>query len=469
MTDDKNLSSFEKKVLSGLALCGLNPSLVSNEAPLGLAVSGGADSMSLLLSLSNIFPPALLKVITVDHGIRSEEESSGDAEFVKSFCQKKSIFCQIYEIPQGKIFSLAQERKRGVEEAARYQRYQAFNQFIEKYKLSALCLAHNQNDMLETLLMRFLQGGGSETLGGIAFRRGKIIRPLLKIPRNQIEEYLTQNNLSWRTDATNFDTKYLRNKIRNQLIPLLEENFEGWQKNLLTVAKKSFYDDEILSSLTQKKVDRVEFSPESFKIPAGLFFEENFALQRRIFYSCLNKIGFDSRFPFRLFEEISEWNKKNQAQITFENLKVTLKDGFIQSSLVKENESQKIWEGFSYILTGPHQQIQVNSTSLKSLPLLENDPEEGKVLVKNGEKSLEVKIKYPCLVRSLESGDRILDSKGRLKKVTDILSNWKIKEKDRSQVIIIELLEKGSEPLIKALLAFPISDKNWIVEDSKLG
>lgn len=130
------MCSFEEKVLNGIKKCG-----ISNLSGLkiGAGVSGGADSISLLISLSNILSPLglTLYVITVNHNIRAKEESSGDANFVLNLCKNLSdkgflIKAKCYEIEEGQVSALAKERSGGIEDAARELRYEAFESFIKK-------------------------------------------------------------------------------------------------------------------------------------------------------------------------------------------------------------------------------------------------------------------------------------------------------------------------------------------------
>ena len=149
------MCDFEKKVKDSLIECGVE---VSENAPshtprVGVAVSGGADSISLLLALSQLFSP--LYVITVNHNIRPAEESRGDVDFVLEVCEKlrrggtSEINCDVVELERGEVERAAAERGGGIDEAARHLRYAAFGRFVTERGLDALCLAHNRNDQLE--------------------------------------------------------------------------------------------------------------------------------------------------------------------------------------------------------------------------------------------------------------------------------------------------------------------------------
>ena len=169
----------------------------------------------------------------------------------------------VCELEKGQVAALADKKSIGIEAAARELRYEAFENFIVQKDLKCLCLAHNKNDQLETLLMRFLQGAGTQSRSGIPQVRGKYVRPLLNIERAQIEEYLTQKNISWRNDSTNSDTSYLRNRIRSDLVPVLNEKFSGWDKAVLTGAQKAADDAEVLEGwpFDRLREERIISSP----------------------------------------------------------------------------------------------------------------------------------------------------------------------------------------------------------------
>jgi len=174
----------------------------------------------------------------VEHGLRPAEESQGDAEFVLEFCRNNGIECRIENIPPGKITALARRRGIGIEAAARYFRHRALlkeaNRLGDK---TLILLAHTKNDLLETALMRILRGAGSAGLSAMPIKRGRLLRPLLKMTRTDVVEYLKTKNISWREDSTNIDEKYLRNRIRRTLIPLLNEAFPSWESGIFGMAE----------------------------------------------------------------------------------------------------------------------------------------------------------------------------------------------------------------------------------------
>lgn len=185
------------------------------------AVSGGADSMCLLLMLLAIQQEKRYRlcVTHVEHGIRGEE-SRKDARFVEKFCNEKKIPCKIF-CCQAEIY--AREHKMTVEEGARKLRYEFLEQAAAEFGADKIAVAHNQNDCAETMLFHLARGCALKGLGSIPPVRGKIIRPLLCVDRKEIETYLAEKNQEFCSDKTNEELDYTRNKIRHQILPVLEE------------------------------------------------------------------------------------------------------------------------------------------------------------------------------------------------------------------------------------------------------
>lgn len=182
-----------------------------------VAVSGGADSMLLLNFLITVRDKygITLAAAHVEHGIRGED-SVKDAEFVEDFCRSHNVEFHLLAINASEE---AKANKIGVEEYSRKRRYEFFNS-IECDKIAT---AHNLTDNVETALFRLARGSGLKGMCGIPPVRDKIIRPLIDVSSAEIREYCNKHNISYRTDATNFDNDYSRNYIRNEIIPSFAE------------------------------------------------------------------------------------------------------------------------------------------------------------------------------------------------------------------------------------------------------
>lgn len=468
-------SLFEKKVLSGLAASGIDVSAVSEKSPLGLAVSGGADSVSLLVSLSSVFDSSFLRVITIDHGIRPEEESGGDADFVKDLCKKIGIFCHVEKIPRGYIEGLSKKSSQSVEALARKVRYEAFASFIKNENLLALCLAHNQNDLCETVIMRFLQGSGSEGLSGIPRVRDKYVRPLLELSRSEIEAYLRKKNQAWRTDATNSDIKYLRNRIRNVLVPVLNENFPGWQKGLISGSKKAASDEDFLTGLLEIPADKACRDNKScIRIDRSYFYSLHPAIGRRVFFDCLNKIGFGARFPYRCFEEILSWRNAGEKEVFFENVRVSLDSKNLVIEICGKNfpaEKASLEGGFYFVFRKAGDCAECGDFLIRAQATHGSACHSLSFLAKNpGPESFSLDVSLPLLVRSFIAGDEIKTSLGEFKALSDIFTDWKVPAPLREKALVIELLpsKKCRDSFLKAFIASHLGFKNWIVEEAKL-
>jgi tRNA(Ile)-lysidine synthase len=190
-----------------------------------VAVSGGADSVALLLALAETAPQIGLvpAVAHVHHGIRGEEADE-DSRFVAELAG--SLGLEVWE-HRVKTPAVAREKKQTVEEAARELRYAWFRELLVRGKADAVATAHTLDDQAETVLHRLMRGAWTEGLGGIhpvvECAPGVILRPFLKTRREEIRQWLRQQGQAWREDTTNQDTTYTRNRIRQDLMPQLAE------------------------------------------------------------------------------------------------------------------------------------------------------------------------------------------------------------------------------------------------------
>ena len=185
------------------------------------AVSGGADSMCLLHLLSALAETGSFQVCAAHyhHQLRGGE-SDRDAAFVARWCEERAISCTI---GTGDVAAEARRLGQGVEETARQMRYEFLRGAADAMGCGRIATAHNADDNLETLLLHLTRGAGLHGLAGIPPRRGPLVRPLLTTPRADIEAYLETNCIHHVEDSTNSDTKYARNKLRRQVIPVLRE------------------------------------------------------------------------------------------------------------------------------------------------------------------------------------------------------------------------------------------------------
>lgn len=197
--------------------------MIQNGDGIVIGLSGGPDSLTLLHLFSHIKDQYNLKLYAahINHNLRGEE-SEEDQKFVEEICDKWGI--PLF-IENSDINKIAEDKKVSLEEAGRQVRYDFFERVRIKTDSNKISVAQNKNDNAETILMRITRGTGIEGLSGIKPVRDNIIRPLIEIGRDEIENYCSENNLQPRIDSTNFKKIYTRNKIRLELIPYIKNEF----------------------------------------------------------------------------------------------------------------------------------------------------------------------------------------------------------------------------------------------------
>ena len=197
--------------------------LIDKKDRVVVGVSGGPDSICLLHVLNSLKKELDFEIFVahVNHMIRKEADE--ETKYVEDFCKKLGIECFVKRID---VEELAKSKKKGTEETGREVRYSFFYEVLEKAGAQKIATAHNLNDKVETVLLNIIRGSGTSGLKGIeAIRDGIFIRPLIGTPREDIEDYCTKNKLEPKIDKTNMENIYRRNKVRNELIPYIQKEF----------------------------------------------------------------------------------------------------------------------------------------------------------------------------------------------------------------------------------------------------
>jgi tRNA(Ile)-lysidine synthase len=219
-----------------------------------VALSGGADSTALLDLLSRL--PGLsprLVAAHLNHCLRGAE-SDRDEEFVRSLAEHYRI---PLECRRADVKEYARRERLNLEDAGRRTRIDFLSELRDSWQATAVALAHHADDQAETVLMRLLRGAGPGGLAGMPYRNGrKFIRPLLGVARDELAAYLAERGLTWREDASNQDTAFLRNRIRHDLLPLLEQYNPAIRERLAATAAVLTDEHHLLNQLAQEAVDR---------------------------------------------------------------------------------------------------------------------------------------------------------------------------------------------------------------------
>lgn len=233
------------------------------------AVSGGADSMALLFAMYLLREKleVTLEAAHFNHGLRGEE-SDRDEAFVRAFCQR-------FEIPLHCGRGQVSAGQKGLEAAAREARYG----FLETLP-GKIATAHTADDNAETVLMHLVRGTGLKGLGGITPVRGKLIRPMLGLTRQEVLDFLEEYHVAYVTDSTNETDGFLRNRLRHRVMPLLKEENPRIAENLSAMALKLRQDEQALSTLAGQTL-----------LPVSQLREQPAAIQSRQLAAFLERSG----------------------------------------------------------------------------------------------------------------------------------------------------------------------------------
>ncbi len=267
----------------------------------GVAVSGGADSVALLRLLLELRSElgTVLSVVHFHHGIRGAE-ADADAEFVAGLASSHELELRS---GSGDVPAHARARRASLETAARELRYQFFAKLLQSGAVDKIATGHTLDDQAETVLMKTLRGAGTRGLAGIypALHSG-MVRPLLGVRRRELEEYLRALGQEWREDSTNRDRRHLRNRVRHELLPLLEREFNPEVTRVLAETAEVARAEE---EFWQREVERL--LPEVCSAGGGSLqlkplLAQPLAMQRRLVRAALERAG--AGFDFRHGEEM---------------------------------------------------------------------------------------------------------------------------------------------------------------------
>jgi tRNA(Ile)-lysidine synthase len=219
---------------------------------IGVAVSGGADSVALLRLLLELRDALgiVVSVVHLNHQLRGRAADS-DERFVAKLAETYGIE---FFAERANVAAKAKREKLNLEDAARRVRYKFFASLVEQAKVQRVATAHTADDQAETVLAHILRGSGLAGIGGIHAVSGDVVRPLLGIRRKALRVYLKDAKQTWREDATNRDTTKLRARIRKKLIPLLEKQFQpATVEHLATLAGFAREDDSFLQAAAESR------------------------------------------------------------------------------------------------------------------------------------------------------------------------------------------------------------------------
>ena len=249
-----------------------------------LALSGGIDSMVLAYLL--LKTKVQFVAAHCNFHLRGEE-SDGDEKFVRDFAEKNGIQCFVMHFETEKY---AAENGISIEMAARDLRYSWFEELRQQLNYDKIAVAHHADDQVETFFINLLRGAGLNGLKGMKPQNGVIIRPLLWASREQIRKYAVENHIVWRDDHTNAESVYLRNKIRNQLLPTFDELHPEARQGLYKSLKHLASENELYRGLLKEKLSQIVVLKDDCQIVDKQYFVNNFQL----LFEWLRQFGYNT-------------------------------------------------------------------------------------------------------------------------------------------------------------------------------
>ncbi|HEY6968454.1 MAG TPA: tRNA lysidine(34) synthetase TilS [Candidatus Angelobacter sp.] len=307
-----------------------------------VAVSGGADSVALLRALLELRGElgAVLAVAHFNHKIRGAE-ADADEQFVRQLAQEfqMQFYCGSADAP-----AYAREQKMSLETAARELRHAWFAELVHGNKADKIATAHTQDDQAETVLMRILRGTGTRGLAGIAPRQVKksLIRPLLSVTRHEVEEFMKHLEQSWRDDSSNTDLRHVRNRVRHELMPVLQRDYNPALRQTLADiaevarAEEDYWEKELIElkarlvrSGKPSRSGRSNRQELVLAVDLSAFVGQPLAVQRRLLRAIAEDLG--ATLEFKHIQEVLELARRKKA-----GLELELPSGLVARNSMRE-------------------------------------------------------------------------------------------------------------------------------------
>ena len=432
-------NSFFKKVIEAIG----NYRMLHNVTTVIAALSGGADSVSLLHFLwsnSNRLNISV-RAAHVNHNLRGEE-SERDEAFVRKLCAEMGIPIDVLSVD---IAAEAAKTKLGIEECGRQVRYDFFKSLTDKYPASVTATAHTASDNAETVLLNITRGCGLQGLCGIPPKRAGVIRPLINCLRSDIELYCSENKLSYVTDSTNLSDNYTRNKIRLNVIPQLRSINPSFEYAVSRLSALSMSDCEIIDKFTDIQRSKITVGESSLDI--SMLIESGRALSSHIIHKQIEEV-FDIIVEKRHIDLILDIIERGRGAVEIKNNKrVRAENGlllFESDYLIDRDSSNEnkfeipLRAGISFDYNGKHysvsDKIEINCE--------ENCKINKKLLIDCVSCDI---ISDDTKIRTRRSGDKFtLPGRGCTKTVKKLFSEMKLDKEDRDTRLLVA---NGSEVL----------------------
>jgi tRNA(Ile)-lysidine synthase len=305
----------------------LSKKLFYKNQKIGIGVSGGGDSVLLFYFFKNIQKEFNLDLVVLHFNHKIRPDSDDDEVFVENLAKKHNVY---FFSDRADVLEISRQKNTNLEEQARLLRYDFFNKCKKKFNLDKIATAHTKNDLIETFLINLIRGSSLDGLVSLKPSRAFYIRPMLFLEKAQIINYLNENNLHYKTDTTNFDTNYTRNKIRIELM----ETLKIYNPNILS----TLYKEIELLSIDSQSLNYIAF--ENFaqsctflknKALINLkFLSNDYAISSRVLKKAVSKItGSYYSLSYNNINRLMDVIKSNKILVLRKHIKAYKQNNFL--------------------------------------------------------------------------------------------------------------------------------------------
>lgn len=406
--------NFEKKVSEYINA----GRLISHDDTVLVALSGGADSVCLLRVLMALDFRCV--AMHCNFHLRGEE-SDRDQRFVEQLCGGLGVELLVTHFD---TVGYASSNKVSIEMAARELRYDWFEQSRKKYSPAVIAVAHHKDDSVETFLLNLMRGTGINGLKGISPKNGFVVRPLLCVGRKEVTGYLDSLSQDYVTDSTNLESEYKRNKVRLELIPLMETINPSVKDAVMTTAEHLRQASEIYAKSVRESISRVM---ERDRIYILRLLEET--SPQTVLFEILSQYGFNSRQVADIFGNLS--GTSGRAYYSSSKKLLRDRDVLIISDLAETGDKEQVYDFFNTVAYLPEAAISYAIEDYDKNYVIDKDSRYGYVDFD--------KLPDRCIyARRWREGDRFVPFGMRgSKKISDFLTDIKMNQNDKDNVFVV--------------------------------
>ena len=429
------MTVFRKHSVVSEVECSLQRAGIEHVDRLLVACSGGADSTALLSALFEVrdSSSSAIAACYFDHGLRDRDEVYREQELLRKTCRRLGIELLSGGVEPGVIDRIASTARRGIEDACREERYRFLHRTMQDGGFIRILLGHTRNDQAETVIQRLFEGSGPGGISGIPADEPPLLRPLINVERSEIVDYLELRSIEYSVDSSNLSGRFLRNRIRSELIPIISDIFPGYLRGIEAQAEKANLADLYMRSEFGTRIPLLQTAdyPE-VSIDRESFYRAPPVLRLYALYSAFNRVNKRSnqsvdRVPYRAIRSwalaADDGIGENRILLRTKNYEVE-RNGHrlaIRSRVVFDDEKSYLWIVHE---PGEHE-LSIGEMRLLISEIAPQYPDWIEILVSG----------FPVVFRSYLSADTMFFRQHR-RRVSELFPDFG--KSDRRKTLVIE-------------------------------